>query len=115
MDALKRLRDRRAHAHKVWPLRSPVARAPGAVLLAREQHERHALLLVAHRRVVDRHLVARGEVPRPPALALHEQVAQADVRERAADEDLMVPAARAVLVEVLRLNALRDEVLPGGA
>src|SRR5436190_9265215 len=115
MDALERLGDRSAHAHEVRALRRPVARAPRAVLLAREHDERHALLLIAHRRVVDRHLLARREVPRPPAFLLGELVAEADVREGPADEHLVVPAARAVLVEVDRLHPLRDQVLAGWA
>ena len=52
---------------------------------------------------------------RPPALALHERVAQARVRERATDEHLVVAAPRAVLVEVHRLHAERLEVLARGA
>src|SRR5439155_25319429 len=102
-------------AHQVRALRRPVARAPTAVLLAREQNEWCALLLIAHRRVVDRHLLARWEVARPPAFLLGELVAQTDVRERSTNEHLVVPAPRAVLIEVDRLHALRDEVLAGRA
>ncbi len=68
--------------------------------------------LVLHRRVVDRHLLAVGQVLGQAAFdARHEQVLEADVRERAAHHDLVVAAARAVLVEVLRLHAVRVEVL----
>src|SRR5439155_8385521 len=96
-------------------LRRPVARTPRAVFLAREHDEWCALLLIAHRRVVDRHLLARREVARPPAFLLGELVAQANVRERPADEYLVIPATRAVLVEVDRLHALRDQILAGRA
>ena len=40
---------------------------------------------------------------------------QADVRERAADHDLVVAATRAVGVEVLAVDAVLVEVLAGGA
>ena len=50
------------------PLRGPVARGAGAVLLAADHDERHALLRVAHRRVVDRQLLAVGQVAREAAL-----------------------------------------------
>ena len=62
VDALERLRDHRAHAEQLRALRGPVARAPGAVLLAREHDERHAFVGVAHRGVVDRRLLAVGEM-----------------------------------------------------
>src|SRR5690606_41839613 len=51
------------------PLGRPVAARARAVLLAGDDDERNALLLVAHRRIVDRHLLARGEVARVAALA----------------------------------------------
>src|SRR5581483_3750357 len=98
MDALEGLGDDRADAEEDRTLRGPVARASGAVLLAREHDEGRALAAVAHGRVVDRHLLARGDVPGPPAFALHELVPKADVREGPADQHLVIPAARAVLV-----------------
>ena len=53
----------------------------------------------------------RRQVQRDAALdAGHQQVAQADVGEGAAHHHLVVAAARAVRVEVLRLHALLDEV-----
>ena len=47
MDALEALRDDRAHAEQLRPLRRPVARRARAVLLAREDDQRHAFLVVA--------------------------------------------------------------------
>ena len=85
---------------------------PEPYSLPGEDEQRHALLLVAHRRVVDRHLLAVGQVTRPAAFGAGRQlVAQADVGERAAHHHLVVAAARAVGVEVARLDAVRDQVL----
>ena len=76
---------------------------------------RHALVAVAHRRVVDRRLLAVRQVHRPRALAARDElVPQAHVRERAAHHHLVVAAARAVRVELAPLDAVLDEVLPGG-
>ena len=47
-------RDDGAHAEQPRALRRPVARRAGAVFLAGEDDQRHALGAVAHRRVVDR-------------------------------------------------------------
>ena len=91
---------------------------PGAVLLAAEDHERRALGLVVLARVVDERLraVGLGEVARVAALdAVEELVLQADVRERAADHDLVVAATRAVGVEVLAVDAVLGQVLTGRA
>jgi hypothetical protein len=67
VDALERLRDHGLDAEQVRPLRRPVARRAGAVLLAGEHDRRHALGLVARGRVEDRHLLAVRQVhcPRP--------------------------------------------------
>ena len=45
VDALEALRDHGAHAEQQRALRRPVARRAGAVLLARDHDQRHALLL----------------------------------------------------------------------
>src|SRR5690606_9811917 len=94
------------------PLGRPVAARARAVLLAGDDDERNALLLVAHRRIVDRHLLARGEVARVAALApRHEAVSEPHVRKRAAHHDLVVAPPRAVAVEVARLDATLEQVL----
>ncbi len=81
-------------------------------------------LLIVLTRVVDERLRSAllREVAGVAALHLvavvdgaHELVLQADVRERAADHDLVVAAARAVGVEVLALDAVLGQVLPGRA
>ena len=103
VDALVRLGDHGAHAEEVRALGRPVARRARAVLLAREDDQRHAFLVVALGGVEDRHLLAVREVRRPRSLAaLHEQVAKAHVGEGTAQHHLVVPAPRAVRVEVLR-------------
>src|SRR5919205_1183576 len=58
--------------------------------------------------------VSLGEVAREAALhAVQELVLDADVRERAADHDLVVATARAVGVEVLALHTVGQQVLAG--
>src|SRR5437773_6728360 len=80
---------------------------------ARDHDERHALGPVALRGVVDRELLARRHVPRVSALTLDELVAKADVGERPPYHHLVVPAARAVGVEVARLDAVLGEPAAG--
>ena len=80
---------------------------------AGDDDQRHALRAVALGGVVDRHLLARRQVARVAALALDQRVAQPDVRERAAHHHLVVAAAGAVGVEVARLDAVLDQLLPG--
>ena len=101
MNTLEALGDHRAHAQELGALGRPVAGGAGAVFLAGEDHQRAALGLVAHGRVIDRHHFAGGEVLGHAALDLRGQlVADPDVGEGAAHHDLMVPAAGAVGVEV---------------
>ena len=64
--------------------------------------------------VVDERLLAVGQVDRVRALlARRQQVAQADVREGAADHHLVLAAPGAVRVELERADAVRLEPLPG--
>ena len=60
VDALEALRDHGAHAEQPRALGGPVARGAGAIFLAGEDDERHAFVLIAHGRVVDRHLAPEG-------------------------------------------------------
>jgi hypothetical protein len=95
----------------------PVARGPRAVLLAGEDDERDAGLLVGLGRVVDRRLLATGEEVAGEATldAVEQEVLQADVGEGAADHHLVVAATRAVGVEVLAVDAVLGQVLAGRA
>src|SRR5262245_36352448 len=96
MDALERLSDHGAHAQEPGTLGGPVAAGAGAVLLAGEYHERHALRLVPHGRVVDRHRLARGIVDGVAALpAAHHDVLDTHIGEGAAHHHVVVAAARA--------------------
>ena len=116
MDALERLRDHGADAEQPRTLRRPVARGSRAVFLAGEHHERHAVPLVAHGGVVDRHLLARRIMDGDAALdALHHLVLDADVGEGAAHHHLVIAAPRPVGVEVGARNAVFGEVAPGRA
>ena len=114
MDPLVALGDDRAHAEQPRPLRRPVARRARAVLFAGDHEQRHALRLVFHRGVVNRHLLPVGEMDRDGSLgARGQQVLETHVRERTAHHHLVVAAPRAVRVEVLRLDAPVHEILPG--
>src|SRR5205085_7297937 len=86
-----------------------------AVLLAREDDERHARRLIMNRRIVDWHLLARRLKRRDAAFgSRHQKVLDADVGEGAAHHHLMVAATRAVRVEVLLLDAAQEQVASGG-
>ena len=86
---------------------------PDAVLLAREHDERHAFVRVPHRGVVDRHLLAVGRCSvKPPSVPGASWLRMRDVGERAAHHHLVVAAARAVRVEVARLDAVLDRATP---
>ena len=120
MNALEALGDDGAHAEQARALCGPVARRSGAVLLAAEDHERNARSLVRRGGVEDGLHLAREQVARESALDAgavvlvgKELVAQADVRERAANHHLVVAAARAVRVEVPAVDAVLGEVLAG--
>ena len=78
-------------------------------------------LLIVHRGVVDRHLLARRLVQRDAAFdpravgpRRHHQVLDAHVGEGAAHHHLVVAAARAVAVEVGDGHAVLLQVLAGG-
>src|SRR4051794_8023448 len=101
VNALEALGDHGADAEQVGALGRPVARRARPVLLAPEHDERRALLGVLHRRVVDRHLLALGQLARDASLRKRippapELVAQPDVGERAADHHLVIAATRPV-------------------
>ena len=77
--------------------------------------QRHALVGVAHRRVVDEHLVARRLVGRVRPFLVGQRVAQPDVAEGAAHHHLVVAAPRAVAVELERRDAVLLQPLAGRA
>src|SRR5690606_19625483 len=112
VDALEALGYDRLDPEQQGALGRPVARGTGAVLLPREHHQRRALGLVLYGGVVDGRLaagVAAAAVERGVAafLAAQYQVLDADVGEGAAAHHVVVPAVRAVAVEVGRLHAAR--------
>ena len=114
MDALETLDDDRLDAEQQRALRRPVARRAGAVFLAAEHHQRHALGLVAHRRVIDRHLLAGRQMLGHAAFDVGQHlVADADVGERAAHHDLVVAAPRAVAVEILLQHLAFQQIFAG--
>src|SRR5208283_3546300 len=75
-----------------------------------------AVGFVSHSRIVDRHLLAAWKITRDAAFnARHEQILQTRVRKRPAHHYFMISAARAVRIEVARLDAVLDEILGGWA
>jgi hypothetical protein len=89
--------DHRAHAEQARALGGPVARAAGAVLLAGDDEQRHALLLV--RSEASKMLVCSPSgrwMVTPPLDVGHQAVAQPHVGEGAAHHHLVVAAPRAV-------------------
>src|SRR5215207_528391 len=115
VDPLEALGHHRADAEQRGSLRGPVPRGARAVLLAGQHHQRHTLVGVRHRGLVDRGLLAVRQVAGEAALALTQAVAEADVGEGAADHHLVVAAPRAVRVEVTDLDALLDQPPAGRA
>ena len=116
VDALVALGDHGPHAEELRALGRPVARAARAVLLAGQHQQRHAFggVALAASKIVS--LLAVGQVAGEAALALrHQAVPEPDVGEGAADHDLVVAAARAVGVELARLDALLEQPAPGRA
>src|SRR5690606_10504153 len=71
----------------------PVAAAAGAVFVPGDHDQRHLVSDVLHRRVVDAHHLAIGQVPGPTAFGARSHlVANADVGERAANHHTVVSA-----------------------
>ena len=72
--------------------------------------------LVLHRRVVNRHRFAIGEMLGVAAFgAAHQFVLDADIGEGAAHHHFMVAAPRAVGIEFFRRHAVFDQIFPGRA
>ena len=114
MDALKALRYYRTDSEQHRTLRCPVSGAAGAVLAARDDDERHAVGLVAHRRVVNAHGFASRVVRRPVALMIGcEVIPQPYVAESAAHHDVVVATPRSVGVERASWDIIGDEMLAG--
>src|SRR5919198_5304457 len=92
--------------------------------------ERHVVSLIAHRRIKDRHLLARSSVSLWLALARKRpgcatiifrhttfsardhQIFDAHIGKRAAGHHEIIAPPRAIAVEVLRLDSTRDQILP---
>ncbi len=131
MNPLERRREDRFDAQPRDSLRRPIARRAGAVLPTGDHDERHAGLAIFHRRVVHRHLFTadcrtltalrrlrslacgrRSKVQSiAPLLAAQHQIFDANIRERAAHQDLVIAAPRAVLIKVLERDATRGKIL----
>src|SRR5687768_17060905 len=112
MNPLEAPGDHCANAEKCSALRGPVARASRPVFVPREHHQRHPLLAIADRSIVDAHLLAAWMMDRDaPFHARNHLVLDADIREGSTRHDLVVATAGAVAVEVFDLYALIEEIL----
>src|SRR5437762_2705186 len=86
-----------------------------ALPISGDYDQRRSLLLVLHRRIVDRNRLVAGFARCPATLGPGRQlVAQADVGEGAAHHHLVIPAPRPVRIEVYGLDAVLDQPLAGG-
>ena len=98
------------------PFAAQSRRGAAAVLLAGEHDQRHALVAVAHRRRRRSCSHARrsaGGSSTGPRCRARARSSSRSVRERAAHHHLVVPAARAVAVEVALLDAVLEQVPAG--
>src|ERR1700687_4789546 len=115
MDAFITFGDDRTHAEQTCSLGGPIARRSGTVFFAGKDDERNTGLAVPHGSVVNGHFFVAGEIKCPAALgARSELVTKANICKGTSHHDFVISAARAVGVEVMRLNAVGDEVFAGG-
>ena len=105
MDTLVGLGNHGLHAQQAGTFRSPVTAGAGAVFLAGNDHQGGVLFLILHGRIVDRHLLASGDVFGESTLnAVQHLVPDAHVGEGATHHHLVIAPARTVRVEILRLH-----------
>jgi len=101
------------NAEKHGAFCSPVTAGARAVLFPREYNQRGSPLFVFHAGIIDWHLGAfRLELRHPTFCAWDHLVFDADIGKGAAHHHLVVPAARAVGVEVLHTHLVTGEVGP---
>src|SRR6266481_3690521 len=111
VDTLVALGNYRARAEQPRALGRPVARRSRAVLFTRNYDQRHAGLAIANRGVVDGHFLAAGDVQGPTAFGTwRELIAQPDIPKCSAHHHFVIAAPRAIRVELVRLDSIRDEV-----
>ena len=111
VNALVALCEHHLRAEEERALGCPIAAGSRAVFLSGENHEGRPGLLVLQAGVVDRHLLARGEMAGDAAFRPgRELIAKPHVGEGAASHDTVVATARAEAVEVPDLDPVRLEV-----
>ncbi len=80
-----------------------------------QDDQRRALAAYLHGRVENAHCLAAGlELGHAAFHSRHHQVFDAHIGEGAARHDPVVAAARAVAVEVHKIDAVLDQIFPGG-
>ena len=106
MDTLIGLGNHGLHAQQAGTFRSPVTAGAGAVFLAGNDHQGGVLFLILHGRIVDRHLLAGGDVFGESTLnAVQHLVPDAHVGEGATHHHLVIAPAGTVGVEILRFHS----------
>ena len=101
------------------PLAAQSREEPVPYSLPRDHDQRHAVGLIAHRGIEDRHLLAgrlrAGIIDRVAAFAAaHHLVPDADIGEGAAHHHFVIAAARAVGIEIRELHAVLQQIFAGG-
>jgi hypothetical protein len=90
----------RPHTKQQRTLGRPVARRPGAIFLAGENHHRHFFPKVLFGSLEDGGFLAGRQVAGEGALLLGDQlVLQMGIAERSAHQHLVIAATRAVVIE----------------
>ena len=108
------LGDHGPHPEEKRALGGPISRRAGSVLSAGQHDQGHALLPIAKGGVVDRHPFAVRRMHGDAAFdGWDEQVLEADIPEGPTRHHLVIAASRAEGIELARLHAVLDQVMPG--
>ena len=102
MNAFKRFGNHRLDAEQQRPFCRPIARRTGAVFFARENDERNVILFINLRGVEKGMFCIVEKIQRERTLFAAEQlIFDANVRKGAARHHFIIPAPRAVLIEIV--------------
>ena len=119
MDALVALRHDSFHPEEHRPFGCPIAAGTGAVFLAGKDDQRSSVGLVFLGGIKDGQLLAvfapGAEIFGHPTLhTRHHEILDAHVREGATSHDAVIAASGAVAVEIVRLDAVLEQILARG-
>src|ERR1044071_8364395 len=106
MNSLEALRDYGFDTKQPRSLRRPIARTTRTVFLTGNNHERHALGLIMHCRIVDTRSLAIRMMNRHAAFnTRHHQILDTHVSKRATSLHVAIATSCAVTVEVFDVDA----------